>query len=642
MAKDDFNWDDVPDAKESEIPVPAVQQAAPSDFNWDDVPSSEEQETPQTPDVSKMESFLRAAIQVPAMGFADEIVGGAKAGLDVLSGRSPSQLESLYRAYRDAERRKYQAAEEANPGASLAGTVAGGIGTAFIPGLNAMSVPRAAALGGAASLGGSDADLTQGELGEAAVDTAMGAALGGTLQKAVPAIGKAIGGVRESLQEAGEGLTRSGARSAYSSLKPSNKDMEKFIASERSSSDVSLPKLIDKYVKPFGGPEESGKLIAKRIDDIELEKAAIFKEIASGKKLDPKTVNDKVKTALDEIADKAALESPDLTMKEKASLAGELREIFNNYLEPLAELPKFDEAGNLIEESVKRGKRNFSDLLEVDAIRKQIGEEISGSGFKTAQKIASGEMPAKNRAILLGKREAYDRLRNLITELGDDAGGTAGSRIRKLNMEESNLINLLDTVKPAHASVENATGGGMFTGQMMALGSSAVGALGGASMGVPGMIAGGALGYGTKQLVEKIAGQSSDKILKAAAGKRMMKTGKNLQKIADSLKKVEPAAQKTGEFISSQADAGLTSSAAQGNPFIKDDKPKSLAAFGDKQLADATTLLSNSGDEKLSQYADHLNRAIESGNTHSKNAAIFLIMQNPKARELLGLTEENE
>jgi hypothetical protein len=112
------------------------------------------------------------------------------------------------RQARDSERRANAAAQEDQPAASLVGQVAGGLPLAIATGGTgaARAVGQGAALGGASSLGGSTADLTKGEVGQAALDTAIGAgagaAAGGLGYGLTAALGKVAGKAGDALRRA--------------------------------------------------------------------------------------------------------------------------------------------------------------------------------------------------------------------------------------------------------------------------------------------------------------------------------------------------------------------------------------------------------------------------------------------------------
>lgn len=134
----------------------------------------------------KVESFFRGVKQGATLGFGDEISGALES---VFSSKT-------YRQARDEARSADKQAQEQNPWTYGAGGLAGGAATAFVPGLGLAKGAQAAlgagkllagagaaaktgaALGALGGLGSSEAELGNGELGRAALDTAVGAGLG--------------------------------------------------------------------------------------------------------------------------------------------------------------------------------------------------------------------------------------------------------------------------------------------------------------------------------------------------------------------------------------------------------------------------------------------------------------------------------
>lgn len=136
-------------------------------------------------------SLLRGGAQGVTLGFADELAGAGGAALDAVKG-SDSDVVSNYIKNRDSYRANDAAAKAANPKTFLGGQIGGALATAAIPGLNIGAAETlggralgAAGLGAASALGGSKADLTQGQYGQAAKDTAIGGATGLALQPAI-------------------------------------------------------------------------------------------------------------------------------------------------------------------------------------------------------------------------------------------------------------------------------------------------------------------------------------------------------------------------------------------------------------------------------------------------------------------------
>lgn len=116
-------------------------------------------------------------------GFGDEIVGGIGAGVNAIAGSDKRPFIDVYREHRDRQRAKDKQAAAEHPaiyGAAkyipqmAVAATTGGMGNVALAGLQ--------------GLGESEADLTKGEFGDAALDTAKSA----TVQAVVGGIGKGL------------------------------------------------------------------------------------------------------------------------------------------------------------------------------------------------------------------------------------------------------------------------------------------------------------------------------------------------------------------------------------------------------------------------------------------------------------------
>lgn len=155
--------------------------------------SSKSTQTEVETDPSVLESFLRGGAQSASAGFAEELTAGVEGAL----------TDKTYEQSRQEAREAYKRAKDVNPDSYLAGEIAGGLASLFVPG-GALAklglagkgvggaVKAGGILGGLTGLGTSEADLTKLELGEAAKDTATGVLLGGVTGGAFGAAGKAI------------------------------------------------------------------------------------------------------------------------------------------------------------------------------------------------------------------------------------------------------------------------------------------------------------------------------------------------------------------------------------------------------------------------------------------------------------------
>lgn len=256
--KDD--WEDLP------LEQPVTSNVAD---DWEDVPTLETATSEEFEDVtpvelsqttpSKKESFVRGTAQGGTLGFADEATGaiealtgeelnagnllmpGAVVGKTALNlGKKLyetattdkslqdllNELKGSYTKSRDESREAYKAAEEANPISYGAGTVAGGIASSFVPGLNVAkgagllkSAATLGKVGGLASLGLSEAETVP----ELATDVASGAAGSAVLGSAFPLLGKlykpaqtAAGAIAQGAGLTGLGAAAGGAYGALS------------------------------------------------------------------------------------------------------------------------------------------------------------------------------------------------------------------------------------------------------------------------------------------------------------------------------------------------------------------------------------------------------------------------------------------
>ena len=166
----------------------------------------QEYQESQKPSVSKGTSAVRGAAQGVTMGLADEALGAigvpVQKAMDAFTGNKLNEnatLKELYQRLRDDERLKDKTAKEANPKTYMGGEFAGGMASTVIPGTQGNTAAKLAALGGIQGLGNSTADLTEGDVTGAAIDTGIGGTLGVAAGKGLPAAAKGAGWVGDKL-----------------------------------------------------------------------------------------------------------------------------------------------------------------------------------------------------------------------------------------------------------------------------------------------------------------------------------------------------------------------------------------------------------------------------------------------------------
>lgn len=128
------------------------------------------------------ESFLRGAKQGVTLGFGDELTGAIESLF----------TDKSYKQARDEARANDKAAQAANPKTFMAGDLAGGVATSFVPGLGIAKgastlamAGKAALMGAASGLGNSDKEDIGGQLQDAAVSGALSGATAGVIGKVV-------------------------------------------------------------------------------------------------------------------------------------------------------------------------------------------------------------------------------------------------------------------------------------------------------------------------------------------------------------------------------------------------------------------------------------------------------------------------
>lgn len=168
-----------------------------------------------------LDAAIRGGAQGATLGFADEITAGTMGLRDYLQAkmgqRGDISLEDAYTTNRDVIRKADQTAKEENPGTYTGAELGGGILTAVAPagaaakaaqgfkGLAGTAAVGGAAIGGMQGLGASNADLTEGDFGGAALDTGIGAGLGAAGGAAGVGLGKLGGmGIDKARQIAGK------------------------------------------------------------------------------------------------------------------------------------------------------------------------------------------------------------------------------------------------------------------------------------------------------------------------------------------------------------------------------------------------------------------------------------------------------
>lgn len=205
------------------------------------------------------EALGRGALDGATFGFDDELQGTMGAGLQAIANALPESARraldvdardvgDAYRGTRDEGRTQKEAIRERSPGQFIAGQVGGGVATSFLSPLRAATAAKGvggaaktgAALGAVGGLGASNADLTQGEFGQAAADAAAGAALGGGagalgygvgrgVARVAPHLSRAVGAMLPAKEEVADLLRRFAEGRAFKAAGPMLKDFRQIV-----------------------------------------------------------------------------------------------------------------------------------------------------------------------------------------------------------------------------------------------------------------------------------------------------------------------------------------------------------------------------------------------------------------------------
>lgn len=230
---------------------------------------------------SAVEAFGRGVAQGATLSWADEIT----AGIESLVTDKP------YRQALEESRKEYEKSAKARPGATLAGQVVGGIGTALIPGLQVASVAKGASFAKTMAAAGKAGAVFGGIEGagrsvaqtadEIMKDAAQGAAIGAAASIGLGAAGK---GVQAALQKPTKKVLNfledartdiaNGARKVLQERADKESQLKSLFQS-LSADDVSIPDEMVGEVAEFGkflakqpvGLAESKKLIRRAIKD---------------------------------------------------------------------------------------------------------------------------------------------------------------------------------------------------------------------------------------------------------------------------------------------------------------------------------------------------------------------------------------
>lgn len=463
-------------AKYEGKPIQAEEPVAPS-------------ATPATPP-TRLGAVGRGLVQGLTLGFGDELAGayGAFTAKPPEGGLSPTEISGFvaeqYRKSRDESRAAFKAAEQAYPKTSSTSEVAGGLLSLFIPGVAAeklavggakaaktgatavkaaSKVKEAAAIGATAGLGTSEADLTKGEVGQAAVDTGIGAATGALMQKAgekvlVPGLQAISKRVAPTLKKLGEKLAKESGLDALRYMEVPDKVLLEEIgvrrypteAAAKEAASGELSDIISKHnlLKLRGGP----KATLQRIEDA---------AIANRKKFNP--IIDEVDSALKSMYEKAQAVNPKMAQQQfDAEKQRAMLELQNIIVKELEEAQRGGrDTASIAKWASDYGKQVYDKVNDIKALN-----ELKQNLRETLNQVDWGKASSdlSDKAAII--RKTYGFLMRRMEELGNiartpqkDATGKVlkeglGDELSALNREYNSLVVL-------KKAMDNKVGGTM-------------------------------------------------------------------------------------------------------------------------------------------------------------------------------------
>lgn len=301
-------------------PTPQELAGAQEADVWASPPTPEELETAN---VSKGKSAARGAAQGATGGFGEELVAAMQTlprwaraltpvgalmepvqmMAEISSGVSPEtraraaavdaerearpdapDLGTRYRDVRDSERRANERARAANPKAYIAGEIGGALPSAVAMGgsgtLGAL-VKGGAKMGAVSGLGTSRADLTQGDVGQAATDTALGAGVGAASGVVGYALPKALGAaMRPAARKGAELLERLGLRKGREVLTGKALAGQHQLANQKELSDAAVRRALDeKAIRPLSTTDATAARLSSLREEAGDALATVVREL---------------------------------------------------------------------------------------------------------------------------------------------------------------------------------------------------------------------------------------------------------------------------------------------------------------------------------------------------------------------------
>lgn len=581
--------------------------------------------TPPEEQWSKAESLGQGILQGATAGYSDEIGGALGAMFEKAAdavGKGPNSgksLKDLYTEYRDLQRKRNEAAETQNPGSYLAGNVAGGVGSAALApealAAKLGTLGGATALGAATGLGASNADLTNPNyenIKQATADTALGAGLG--------ALGHGVGQVIQKGLNPEE--LEKGASQAATSLVKFNPQKEIPITYNQDTG---------RMAREFGKIRGTG---TAALDAGAVPLTGGMEEVA-GKAQSAIAQNFKdLQPVLESTQDKLE-QNLEANVQKAGSLDEKVGDYVEDFFNKLPQTSKTPALKNMLIETygprideILQQEGNLSGLTGAKQKITADASSLMKSIYNSPDKIST-----ENEATFL--KGLGGVIRQHVEDLAGSVDPNAAKQIKTIN---GNISKLIDYQQAAFKQIK-PTGGVMD------------------ALSAPTKLV---TGYNPEQLAKAGTARAlhgAAKALQTPAGELVQKAAPTLAKGAQNVV-TNPFSQQTAQSLS-PFKANNDQNYSDGGQVQNNDEnnnTSNTAVIKGQGHAKATELSANlynatddslkgvaqtlNQDPGLKFYGDHLNSAIDAGDSGEKNRAIFLIMQNPRSRKLVSPTEE--
>lgn len=568
-------------------------------------------ESPQ--DISYLESLLRGGGQGATLGFEDEAIGGLQAAGKKLTG-DKTDLAELYRQYRDMERQKNEAAQQANPKTFMGGELAGGAATSLVPGGAIGTAGKAMGLGAASALGQSNADLTQGDLGGAAKDVGLGAAVGAGTFGLGKAVAPMLKGAAPAAEAIGNKLEQKSGDIALSAVGAGQKAMEKEIGAGKGI---------------FVSPDYRKGAGQAALQNLEMVQSPTqFREKVNNQLLDLIEQKKPLLSKAQEQLEKKAL-SPSIEEQQlinQGSISSKLGETADDYLKEmnLSEVnpEKIANFRKYTDDYISRIQKSDNNINELEQLRQAIGSKLKDQKF-----VANDRDLALQDQFL---RDAYNTVKGRIEQLANFSGGNLGDKIKGINKQESDLIDLSRTAFKTEA--KDMAGGGMFGMDKSDVAAAGIGGYIGGPLGAASTVLG-------KKGIEAAAGRSLPELGEVAAAKSASALGSAAHGMSDILK----------NDASQLATSAALPAATSMTESLKDKKQKEYTDYPTYKVSNDLYKASNEDlkvltkqlyDSGHNNIANSLADALNKNDMQKKNAILFNLIQDPKYRRVIREDEE--